>query len=168
MQRGVNGEIGTIYSRLGKKTEARRAFEKELLIDSNDASALRGLGELFLEEDDLTRALEYLLASAALLEISPETHYLLAKTLMALNRPDDALRAIERAETIAWVYTSYRIAPEINHNDVARLALASRQRARVIYRSGVLTRRAASCQSSVLEKRMSKRVRLIARRLRMQ
>ncbi len=97
MQRGVNGEIGTIYTRLGKKTEARRAFEKELLVDSNDASALRGLGELFLEEDDLSRALEYLLASAALLEISPETHYLIAKTLKALNRPDDALRAIERA-----------------------------------------------------------------------
>jgi tetratricopeptide (TPR) repeat protein len=97
MQRGVNSEIGAVYVRLGQKNEARRAFNKELLIDASEASALQGLGKLSLEDHDYDQALEYLLASASLQEVSPETHYLLARTLQALERHVDALRAVERA-----------------------------------------------------------------------
>ena len=96
-QRGINSEIGAVYARLGRRDEARCAFNKELVIDANEATALRELGKLSVEDGDYNQALEYLLASAALREVCPETHYLLAKTLRSLGRPADALHAVERA-----------------------------------------------------------------------
>ncbi|QDV74297.1 alkaline phosphatase family protein [Botrimarina mediterranea] len=103
-QAGVNAEIGTIYDRLGRTDEARRAFHKELRVHSNDATALRGLGKLSLAEGDNDAALEWLLSSASSQEVCPETHYLLAKTLKEMGRLLDALRAVEKALRQAPTY----------------------------------------------------------------
>ena len=49
-----------------------------------------------LAEDDGDTALEYLLASAAVQEVNPETHLSLAQAFTKLGRSSEALRALER------------------------------------------------------------------------
>ena len=96
-QPGIHAEIGAVYARQGNRAEARRGFTKELRQNANDATSLRGLGKLHLEAGEYEAALEHLLAAAALQEVAPETHYCLARTLHAMNRPTEAARAIAKA-----------------------------------------------------------------------
>lgn len=92
----VHSNLGTTYLDMAQPGRAREAFETALRYDAQLADAHNGLGVIDYEEGDLAGAVEHWRTAIALDPGQLDAMENLARTLVALDRPAEAVEVLER------------------------------------------------------------------------
>ena len=82
--------LGNAYMQAQQWTDAQAAFEKASRLAPNDVTALLGLGSALNQQQDWSGALRPLTQCLKLKTDSAEAHYEIARSLMGLDRMQDA------------------------------------------------------------------------------
>ena len=88
-------QIGNMYLRSNKLTDAERAFQKCLSIDAQQSQAHHGLAIVYLKQHHFEAAAEEALNAIGLMYHFPLAHYHLAEALMNLQEYESAAHAFE-------------------------------------------------------------------------
>jgi predicted AlkP superfamily phosphohydrolase/phosphomutase/tetratricopeptide (TPR) repeat protein len=87
--------LGSVYLKLRRWNDARRAFETALSTDPQDPFAHQGLTHVLLRLNQPEEAVESALSSAACRYDLPLTHFLLGLALLRSGRRDGAIQALQ-------------------------------------------------------------------------
>jgi predicted Zn-dependent protease len=134
----VNTMCGAAYFRLGRLDEAEDAFRDAAQQDPTDARARDGLAAVFLRRGEYENAADWAFRALEQDMRLFHAHYHLGLALAGMDRPDDAIAALETAARLddrraAPYYWLSRIVDEQLHD---RLRSAQyRQRAKEIIRA---------------------------------
>jgi tetratricopeptide (TPR) repeat protein len=125
--------IGDIYSELGKKTEARRAYSAVVELLPKDATAQRALASVLKQAGDLEGAYERLTAAADMSPADQRLAFERADVAARLGRNDEAKKRFEAivddAQTPAAVkYPATQRLAQLDHQ-LARQAAAAGKKA---------------------------------------
>jgi predicted AlkP superfamily phosphohydrolase/phosphomutase/tetratricopeptide (TPR) repeat protein len=88
-------QIGHVYNKIKKWTDAERAFTTALSIDINNANAYHGLALSYLRQYKYELAADSALTAISLLYHFPEAHYHLGESLFHLKDYERAAQAFE-------------------------------------------------------------------------
>lgn len=126
--------FGACLERLGRSAEAEAAYQASAAI----AESQIGLARLRFSSGDATSALKYAQKAIALDSRSVQAHKLVARVYFSLERPEDAVRALESAATLAprdaaIQYQLYRAWQSMGEAPKAETALKEFERLRAIY-----------------------------------
>jgi tetratricopeptide (TPR) repeat protein len=106
--------LGSVYLKLRRWDDARRAFETALSSDPHDPFAHQGLTHVLLRLNQPEEAVESALASAACRYDLPLTHFLLGLALLRSDRRDRAIQALQTS-------LSFRPPLRISHRVLASI-----------------------------------------------
>ncbi|QNJ96954.1 alkaline phosphatase family protein [Constantimarinum furrinae] len=90
-------QIGKLYRRLSRYTDAKLAYEEAILLESDKAKFHRALAEVLLRMGEYEDAAESALTSIELVKYFPEAHYTLGEALEKLGDLENAKIAYETA-----------------------------------------------------------------------
>lgn len=90
-------QIGNVYLKLKKWSDAERAFNRAIAMDVNNAHAYHGLAVSLLRQGKYENAAEEALNAITLIHYFPEAHYHLGEALYALKIYERAAQAFEVA-----------------------------------------------------------------------
>lgn len=126
--------LGVCLEHLGRPAEA----EKQYRAAPNHPESQLGLARLRLEAGDANSALDFVQASLRSLPANAAGQKLAARIFTALNRPRDALQALESAAAAtpwdaAIQYQIYRLSQSLEEKEKARHALAEFEKLRAVY-----------------------------------
>jgi tetratricopeptide (TPR) repeat protein len=121
----VNALLGTVFLRLGRWDEAEDAFREAARQDPLDARARDGLATVELHYGEFEGAVDWALRALDQDIRLFSAHYHLGLALMGLNRPEDAVAALEAAARV----NSQRLAPYYWLSRIARDQLGDSSRA---------------------------------------
>lgn len=93
-------QLGSVYNKIKRWTDAQRAFENAISIDENNAAAYYGLGISLLRQQQYESAAEAFLSSVGLMHFYPEAHYHLGESLYHLGEYPSAIQAFNVAITM--------------------------------------------------------------------
>jgi predicted Zn-dependent protease len=133
----VHALLGTVFRRLGNLDQAEQTFQTALSRNPTDAQALDGLAAICVQRHDFAEAADWALQALDHDMQMFSSHYHLGIALAHLDRPQDAIVALEtsarlNATAAAPYYWLEQIAAN-QQNDPAR-ASQYRERGRVIIR----------------------------------
>ena len=133
----VHALLGTVFRRLGNLDQAEQTFQTALSRNPTDAQALDGLAAICVQRHDFAEAADWALQALDHDMQMFSAHYHLGIALAHLDRPQDAIVALEtsarlNATAAAPYYWLEQIAAN-QQNDPAR-ASQYRERGRVIIR----------------------------------
>ncbi len=117
------------------KAEAVREFEQELQLDPGNANAMYELAEIHRQQNELDQAQQMFASALQYYPDFEEAHVGLATTLMAQQKPDQALPHLLRAvalnadDEVAW-YRLAQVSRTLGNKDEQQKALAQFQRLR--------------------------------------
>ncbi len=117
------------------RTEAVREFEQELQLDPGNANAIYELAEIHRQQNELDQAQQLFESALHYYPDFEEAHVGLATTLMAQQKPDQALPHLQRAvalnadDEVAW-YRLAQVSRALGNKDEQQKALAQFQRLR--------------------------------------
>jgi tetratricopeptide (TPR) repeat protein len=94
---GIDALIGDVHRRRGRLDDAEQAYHRELTRGPGNAAALSGLAALCLRRGDCPAAVDWALQALEQDFRLPLVHYRLGIALAALNRPEEAITALETA-----------------------------------------------------------------------
>ncbi|TWT99438.1 tetratricopeptide repeat protein [Botrimarina colliarenosi] len=92
---GLHNKLGQVLIATKQYGEAITAFDKALAIDGDSPLAFTGRARARLELGDAQGALDDALIAAELVHFLPRAHYLIGRALAALDKPAEALEALE-------------------------------------------------------------------------
>lgn len=104
----VHDALGQLYLRTGRTTDAERAFQRALLIHSNDVPALTGLGDVYLNQQRLPEAEERYRGAIGLQPGNWRTYNSLGNFLYTTGRYEEAAEAyreivaLDRVNGTGW------------------------------------------------------------------
>ena len=131
--------LGSVYLKLRRWTDARRAFETALSADPHDPFAHQGLTQVLLRLNRPEAAVESALTSAACRYDLPLTHFLLGLALLRSGRRDRAIQALRTSLSFhPPLRISHRVLASVygetvegeRHRDAARQHLHAESEAR--------------------------------------
>ncbi|MFL5762611.1 MAG: alkaline phosphatase family protein [Bacteroidia bacterium] len=96
-QPNVHIQIGTVYNRMRKWTDAERAFGRALELDINSPQAYLGMALSLLRQQKYEDAADAALNAVSLMHYFPEAHYFLGEALFQLQDHQRAAQAFEVA-----------------------------------------------------------------------
>jgi tetratricopeptide (TPR) repeat protein len=131
----LHNQLGEVYLRRRRWSDAERAFRKAVAIDGDNARAFHGLSVALLRQDKAVEAAELALRAVGLKHFFPGAHFQLGKVLTRLNWPERAAQAFETGLTM-------RPNAAVAHRYLARLygRLGQGEKARA-HRQAIATRR---------------------------
>jgi len=133
--------LGSVYLKLRRWNDARRAFETALSADPHDPFAHQGLTQVLLRLNRPEEAVESALTSAACRYDLPLTHFLLGVALLRSRRRDRAIQALQTSLSFhPPLRISHRVLAAIygkteegqRHRDAARRHLRAENEARKV------------------------------------
>lgn len=97
---GLHLQIGNVYNKMKRWSDAERAFKRTLEIDVNNAHAYHGLSVAYLRQYRYAEAADMALDAIALLHYFPEAHYHLGEILFHMKDYARAAQAFEVSVTM--------------------------------------------------------------------
>jgi predicted AlkP superfamily phosphohydrolase/phosphomutase/tetratricopeptide (TPR) repeat protein len=93
--------VGSAMFSLGRFDEADDAFTRALVIDEERAYAWQGRAQVALKRKEYEQAIDFALTAVGLTHRLAIAHYVLGVALARLERPDEAILALETAINVA-------------------------------------------------------------------
>jgi predicted AlkP superfamily phosphohydrolase/phosphomutase/tetratricopeptide (TPR) repeat protein len=116
--------LGDALARLERYDEAEAAFQEVLDIDADHAPAWVGLSKLSLTAGDSQKAVDYATQAVSLIHVYPEAHLRLGEALIAADRKEDAVIALEVCAMLSprlyrCIELLARLKHQLGHDDAA-------------------------------------------------
>jgi Tfp pilus assembly protein PilF len=92
---GILRDIGSVYSQLGKNTEAEEAFRSALALNERDPLSLNNLGAMALQRGETAAAEAMLTQAVSFAPYYSDAYYNLGLLYEQTNRPSQATSAFE-------------------------------------------------------------------------
>jgi len=114
--------LGDVLTRLSRYEEAESAFRDILEIDSDHAPGWLGLAKLSLRRGDAEEAIDHATHAVSLMHVYPEAHLRLGEALLAANREEDAVTALEVCAMLSpgmpkCISLLAKLKQQLGHND---------------------------------------------------
>lgn len=126
---GLHLQLGQTYLRLRRNEDARRAFEKALEIDADNALAHEGLATALTRLQQHERAVDHALSAVELVHEMPRAHLRLGITLARLGLYDKATQAFHTCLKLApMTAAAHRYLAALYRKHLGRPDLAQQHR----------------------------------------
>jgi len=114
--------LGDALTRLSRYDEAGKAYRDILEIDPDHAPGWLGLAKLALKRGDAEEAVDHATHAVSLLHVYPEAHLRLGEALLAANRVEDAVTALEVCAMLSpgmpkCINLLAKLKRQLGHND---------------------------------------------------
>jgi len=101
-------QLGRAYNSLGVTDSAKMAYEQAIAMDDSNASAYMWLGQLYEDQGELEKALQYSRKGLALHPNRLSYQFIVASQLVQANRPEEAVPYLTSvAENQPWNYGAH-------------------------------------------------------------
>ena len=116
----VINNLGVIEVNFGNIEEAKRLFEKSLLLNKNQPLILSNLGNIYIELQDNLKAIELFEESLVLNPSSATTHFNLGKAFANLDLYDDSISAYITATKINPIFAKAHMNLGFTYNKIGK------------------------------------------------